>query len=347
MHDLSRIDILAVIGNDTTLHRVASTKGGEHAGPCPFCGGRDRFRVWPDHPDGKGRWWCRQCEHWGDAVDYIQRREGLEFGEALERLGMMYTPSAHKLSKPAATYRHTPPPSDTWQERARALIAYAQEQLWGKIGRKALFYLREERGLADETIRLWGLGWCPGQRDGRPLADKAERWGLEDKPVYLHRGVVIPCTVADEVWHIKIRCFDQKGRPIKTSGNKYRGPRGGKAALFGLDSLTGKQVVVICEGELDGMLLWQEANDLVDIVALGSKAAKPTPRALAQLVGATHWLVALDRDAHKEADWWEEYSPRVRRIRPLQGNDLTDFHQAGGSLRAWIEYHLTRLGSCR
>ena len=138
-----------------------------------------------------------------------------------------------------------------------------------------------------------------------------------------------------------------KGDPSRHQDTSTGARGGGKAALFGLDSLTGKQVVVICEGELDGMLLWQETGDLVDVVALGSKAAKPTPRALAHLVGATHWLIALDRDAGKEGDWWEEYSPRARRIQPLQGNDLTDFHQAGGSLKAWIEYHLIRLGSCR
>ena len=41
-------DLLTLIGCDTALKKVASTKGGEYAGPCPFCGGRDRFRVWPN-----------------------------------------------------------------------------------------------------------------------------------------------------------------------------------------------------------------------------------------------------------------------------------------------------------
>jgi hypothetical protein len=38
----------------------------------------------------------------------------------------------------------------------------------------------------------------------------------------------------------------------------------------------------------------------------------------------------------------EKWSARGRRIRPLDGNDITNFHQAGGNLRAWIEYHLDR-----
>jgi hypothetical protein len=33
--------------------KVASTGGGEFAGPCPFCrDGKDRFRVWPEQGEG-------------------------------------------------------------------------------------------------------------------------------------------------------------------------------------------------------------------------------------------------------------------------------------------------------
>jgi hypothetical protein len=58
------------------------------------------------------------------------------------------------------------------------------------------------------------------------------------------------------------------------------------------------------------------------------------------LTGATRWWLALDNDADEQAGKWEKWSARVQRIRPIDGNDITDFHQAGGDLRAWIEYHL-------
>jgi DNA primase len=32
--------------------KVASTGGGEYAGPCPFCGGINRFRCWPTKGEG-------------------------------------------------------------------------------------------------------------------------------------------------------------------------------------------------------------------------------------------------------------------------------------------------------
>ena len=55
------------------LRRVASTNGGEWAGPCPLCGGQDRFRVWPTPREGKPGAWCRQCEISGDALAWAVR----------------------------------------------------------------------------------------------------------------------------------------------------------------------------------------------------------------------------------------------------------------------------------
>lgn len=77
-------DLLTLLESDTPLRRVSSTNGGEYAGPCPFCGGYDRFRVWP----GKGRYWCRGCGRSGDAIQYLRDFYGLSFTEARRALGM-------------------------------------------------------------------------------------------------------------------------------------------------------------------------------------------------------------------------------------------------------------------
>jgi len=152
---------------------------------------------------------------------------------------------------------------------------------------------------------------------------------------------VIPCFVDRTLWYLKVR------RPVPPlPGPKYQQVKGGgKRALFGLNHLDGKRVAMICEGEFDALLLWQEAGDLVDVVALGSATARPSPRFLAHLLGASHWPVATDRDdaGEKSAAWWDDFSAGVRRVWPLQGKDLTDFYQAGGDLRAWVIYHLERV----
>ena len=42
-----KVNLLSLIGSNVSLHKVARTGGGEYAGPCPFCGGTNRFRVQP------------------------------------------------------------------------------------------------------------------------------------------------------------------------------------------------------------------------------------------------------------------------------------------------------------
>src|SRR5215212_6417794 len=83
---LASVDLLSLVSNDTQLRWVSGTRGGEYAGPCPFCGGRDRFRVQPEQQ----RWWCRTCspdEHWSDAIGYLMRRDNLGFLAACKALG--------------------------------------------------------------------------------------------------------------------------------------------------------------------------------------------------------------------------------------------------------------------
>lgn len=87
------INILDVIGPTAKLKKVANIldRGPELEGACPFCGGKDRFRVQPD----MGLWWCRQCsenEHWGNAADYVMKRDAVDFKEAMRRLGLWQEP---------------------------------------------------------------------------------------------------------------------------------------------------------------------------------------------------------------------------------------------------------------
>jgi|GEM_PF-1170764 len=52
----------------------------EFSGPCPACGGKDRFRIWPE----ENRYWCRRCGVQGDSIQYLRDFHGLSFQEALE-----------------------------------------------------------------------------------------------------------------------------------------------------------------------------------------------------------------------------------------------------------------------
>jgi phage/plasmid primase-like uncharacterized protein len=72
----ARRDILGVARN---LGARLRRSGGEWVGPCPVCGGKDRFAINPS----KGLWNCRGCGRGGDAIDLVRRVTGGSFRSAV------------------------------------------------------------------------------------------------------------------------------------------------------------------------------------------------------------------------------------------------------------------------
>jgi len=353
-HLLSDVDLLNVIGADTQLRRKSRHRrdGDEYAGPCPFCGGVDRFMVWPDHASGRGRWWCRRCDQHGDAVDYLQAR-GLSFREALRHLGQPLPTGPLGGPGRPETYRDSvAPPAPAWQEQALAHIERCARILWSPAGQKARAYLRQKRGLRDETIQRWQLGYNP-----RWVAESPEHWGLESwttaagKPgrVWVPHGVTIPLRAGGQVWGLKVRIWRRDGQPETAPGRKYSGPRGGAGSLFGADELRSDgRPLLLCEGEFDALLAWQEIGTggpgLVDVATLAGAGRSIPGRWLLYLLRYERILVAYDLDdaGRAGAARLADLSQRVRCIRVPHGHDLTDFYQAGGDLPAWVRFHLAR-----
>ena len=75
------LDLIEADGG--TMKCMAMTYGGEYAGACPWCGGVDRFRVWPE----RGRYWCRNCGKHGDTIQYLRDKRGLTFQYACRFIG--------------------------------------------------------------------------------------------------------------------------------------------------------------------------------------------------------------------------------------------------------------------
>src|SRR4029077_6448966 len=57
-------------------------RGSERCGPCPVCGGTDRFSVNPK----KQVWNCRGCATGGDVIALVEHLDGCGFMEAVEML---------------------------------------------------------------------------------------------------------------------------------------------------------------------------------------------------------------------------------------------------------------------
>jgi phage/plasmid primase-like uncharacterized protein len=54
----------------------------DRCGPCPVCGGEDRFSI----NLKKGVWNCRGCDRGGDVIDLVQHLDGVDFVSACEKL---------------------------------------------------------------------------------------------------------------------------------------------------------------------------------------------------------------------------------------------------------------------
>jgi DNA primase len=289
----------------------------------------------------------------GDVIDYLMKRDNSTFAQAAEMLSINMappSPTAPKLPRPPCSADEEPP-DDVWQKRAYEFIAYTQEQLWGEAGRQALAWLHKERGLLDETIRHFELGYNPSCLYDRPLC-----WGIFGiRSIYLSRGIIIPGKEAKTIWYIQIR------RPYqpKTSGKvdtlhqyvgdpwprfqpdkKYWAIRGGSTGLFGVDGWqSGGRPLLLCEGEFDAMLAWQEAGDLVDVATLGGAHKGVKGQWLFKLLPYQKIVAAYDADdaGRSGAKKLTVLSNRVLPVQVPLGKDLTDFHQAGGDLHAWVQ----------
>ena len=327
----AQADLLQLL-NGVQLKKAASSGGGEWAGPCPFCGGRDRFRVQPYHQP-EPRWLCGGCTDriWKDAVELGRRLwPGLPFREVCEKIagGQLPESDAANLRKAEPNPAYAPPPAD-WQELAREVADQCAAVLWQPAGAKALAYLHK-RGLKDETIRRFGLGYHP---QDEKIA--GEFW--------LHRGITIPCSVRGELWYLKVR------RATSETGEKYRCMSGSKpAAVYNADDLGAVySPALIVEGEFDCMLAWQEIGDIVPVVTLGAAGYQPDLATWGHhLLPHKQLLIAFDADraGEKGAAFWKSLSSRTVET-PLPAgpwNDITDYHQAGESLSAWILPHLQR-----
>lgn len=79
--------------------RIDVPENGRH-GPCPKCGGKDRFRL--DDLDGRGTWICSQCGN-GDGLDLVKLMTGYGVRKAAQEVAqVLNVPDVQELSvKPA------------------------------------------------------------------------------------------------------------------------------------------------------------------------------------------------------------------------------------------------------
>lgn len=288
---------------------------------CPFHGDRKTPSL-AGYSDG---WKCYGCGAHGDAIDWVMQKRNVAFREAADILGAGPLPAGPAPAPQPPAVHHLEPPSDDWQDAAIKAALACCDALWTDAGADALARLRA-RGLRDDTIQAAWLGYQARAEWTYEGIEYARLFGL-----VVPRGITIPWQTAGDLWAVNVR--RDGGEP------KYWMAKGSKRGLYGADNLAGADVAVVCEGELDALLLHQEAGDIAPAVTFGGAESHDLLPWLPWLLRIRRLLIATDADeaGERAAAWWLATTKRARRLLPPGGaKDATDAHLAGADLRGWV-----------
>src|SRR6266849_4630186 len=149
----ARVPLGELVGRRVRLVR----RGREQAGLCPFHNEKTpSFYVVED----KGFFHCFGCGAHGDAIGFLMRADNLDFIEAVERLA-----GEAGIAVPQQTPqdRERAQRQKTLLEALAAAADFYEVQLWSSSGARAREYLTA-RGLDEETVRRFRLGWAGDDR---------------------------------------------------------------------------------------------------------------------------------------------------------------------------------------
>lgn len=250
-------DIRTLAAAHTTLRRESTH---ELSGPCPRCGGTDRFHAAPNF------FFCRACypldngqPH--DAIGFFRWLKGASFREALDMLDALpAAPAPAPVATPAppapqrAGQTH---PGPEWVERNGAAMRTYQEALWAdqNPGRVYLWH----RGLTFNTCSAYGLGFAAHAQNRGP-------------------AIAIPWYRGGDLFAIHYRFLDSnKPKFTYEGGSRPAGLLWGKQEGFRSD---GRSLLLI-EGEFNAMSVRQVARHArLDVLSVGGESAALTPAAL-------------------------------------------------------------------
>ena len=343
------MNVLDLAQQKVNLKKVSSTHGGEYAGPCPACGGNDRFRVWPDQHQGKGGYWCRSCGKAGDNIQFLIEFEGMDFKAACAYLNI--TIDQHQMERPVAPVKQEfqpvqhQSPADLWQEKSENFITWAQQRL---VENAEVVKWLDARGINAEVAVTARLGWNPGE-DGKDIFRPRTAWGLPDlkkengrsRMLWIPQGLIIPYSVDGIIQRIRVRRPEE--HRTKENPYPYYVVPGSSMSTMVIGSE--RRAFVIIESELDGIAC-AAAQDLAGAVALGTLEGKPDAAAYAILKGALQILNALDygdkgggkKAAERAMKWWlDNFSDRCDRWPVPKGKDPGEAFQMGIDLGQWIK----------
>jgi DNA primase len=301
------VDMVDLVGGKTPLRR----SGARYVGRCPFHDERTpSFSVDPV----KKVYYCFGCQRGGDHIKFVRETENLDFAAAVETLADRYgVRLEYEQSSPADERKRA--------ERGRLLrllddaAGFYTRYLWESAEAEPARAYLVERGIADETVRDFRLGFAPSAWDrvcAAALAkgftaDELGRAGLSGRgrrgPVDRFRGrLMFP--LADV--RGRVRGFGARqmpgGEPPKYL-NSQDGALFRKADIvYGLDraraAIASEGRAIVVEGYTDVLALHQ-AGITNTVASMGTALTEAQVTELRRLCSSL--FLAFDADAAGEA----------------------------------------------
>lgn len=172
----TRLNIVDLIGEYVQLQKAGSSWKAR----CPFHNEKTpSFTV----SEEKQFWHCFGCGKGGDAFAFLMEIEGLEFREVLENLAERTGVTLPKYQGEKSSVN-----GNKLREILELATKFYEKQLWEGSGKKKILKYLQERGLNEETIREFRLGYAP---DGwRNILDFLKERGYDVKDI-LKTGLII------------------------------------------------------------------------------------------------------------------------------------------------------------
>lgn len=292
-------DLLAAVGIDTP-------RGGKH-GPCPTCGGKDRFRL--DNKGGRGTWICNQCGA-GDGLALVGLVTGKPIKEAAELIAPLVGVSAGGLDATERERIHQ-------QQQTRA----GQEELRRhKAARRAAAIMQDSEQAHAPYLARKNLGVCLCAVNRILIRDAGENFPPASLIVPLYNE-------ANELVNVQL---------IREDGTKRYLAGGQKQQAF--HRLNGGELVAVVEGYATGLSVHLAtgatvycAMDSGNLLNVAKIARRQHPTAKIIICGDYD----LDEAGHRneitqhQTDGAALAVGAVVALPPIQG-DWNDYHQAHG-----------------
>jgi DNA primase len=342
------VDMVDLVGTRTDLRRV----GSRWVGLCPFHEERTpSFSVNAE----QGLYHCFGCGEGGDAISFLRETEQLDFSEAVEMLAERYN---------VELKREQEDPREEERRRTRDRLlgllerttALYEKYLWESDDATAAREYLKTRGLTEEVLRTFRVGWSPRAWDRVVTGAQGNGYSLDDLVAagLAQRKRSGEGAVDRFRERIMFPLADSRGRVLGFGARAMRDDQGAKyintsenavyhkgRQLFGIDKARSAAAkarrLVVVEGYTDVLALHQ-AGVPETVAIMGTALTEHQLAELARAAGAEGTVyLALDADRSgqqamlRAAKIAEDRDVELRVVELPEGSDPAELVAEGGA----------------